>query len=141
MYIGSSTPGTSSITGTPILIHNSPKLDQSPLLPETHHPTTLVSPLVVHSVSIGAASVLPVSEATSESLQMMSTEDTGEFSLSSMLNCMHYGIPFCLYTGNESDNGVACKRKLFSGAVMPGLLRNLFHNVILSTDIHSHFNF
>ena len=81
MYIGSSTPGTSSITGTPILIHNSPKLDQSPLLPETHHPTTLVSPLVVHSVSIGAASVLQVSEATSESLQMMSTEDTGEFSL------------------------------------------------------------
>ena len=89
MYIGSSTPGASiHYSGTPILIRSSPNLDQSPLLLETHHPTTLVSPLVVHSVSIGAASVLPVGEATSESLQMMSTEDTGEFSLFSMLSTM-----------------------------------------------------
>ena len=39
-------------------------------------------------------------------------------------------------TGNERDKGVSCKRKLFSGAIMPGLHRNL-HNVILSTDIQS----
>ena len=80
MYIGSITPGACSISGTPVLIHNSPNPDQSPLLPETHYPTISVSPLVVHSVSIGAASVLPVGEATSESLQKMSMEDTGEFS-------------------------------------------------------------
>ena len=59
--------------------------------------------------------MLPVGEATSESLQMMSTEDTGEFSLFSMLSTMVF-LFAC--TGNESDKGVACKRKLFSGAVI-----------------------
>ena len=69
--------------------------------------------------------MLPVDETTFESLQKMSTEDTGEFSIFQRLVVCTTVFPFAC-TGNESDKGVACKRKLFSGTVVPGLLGNVF---------------
>ena len=31
----------------------------------------------------------------------------------------------------KKDKGVACKCKLLSGAILPGLLKNIFHKVFL----------
>ena len=79
-FIGSISPGASSISGTSVLVSNSPNPDQSPPLPEIHHSTTSLSPPVVNSLSIGAASDPPVGLATSESLQEISVEGKGKFS-------------------------------------------------------------
>ena len=34
-------------------------------------------------------------------------------------------------TGTKKDKGVAGKYKLLSGAILPGLLKNIFHKVFL----------
>jgi len=110
-FIGSISPGASSISGTSVLISNSPNPDQSPLLPETHHSTTSLSPPVVNSLSIGTASNPPVGVATSESLQKISVEGKGEFSFYQSLT-VHTIVFLFAFTGTEKDRG--CKRKLFS---------------------------